>query len=369
MKSSLLFCLFFSPLFIFAQVKEGEEKVVITEVTPKSETELPDIDPEFPGGIDAMMNFMQENVRYPQSSIEMNEQGRVFLSFLVDIDGSISEVKVEKGISDSLNVEAIRVVKSMPKWKPALLADQPVKSTVRIPINFQLTDGEELEDVEEEEDEERKLYDAHWAGFDFGTLILMSDLLKIDFVANDYWKNNVARSAVFNFNFFDYKFPIIKQYLGLTTGLGWNLSTIGLNKNYDIFHTADTIFAVANVSQNYRANILNVQYITIPLLLEFATKKEQKKSFYFATGVIGGVRVFSNTRKTGRYTNGDRFDLNVRSKYNFAPFTLEATVRTGYGPIGLFATYNLNTLFKEGKTVAIYPFRTGITFNVDYGAK
>ncbi len=367
MKLNLLFCLFLSPMVMFAQVKENPEKAVVVEVPPLVEEELPDVDAEFPGGIDAMMNFMKENMRYPQYSIEMNEQGRVFLSFIVDKDGSISDIKVEKGISDSLNVEAIRVVKTMPKWKPALLAEQPVKSTVRIPINFQLTDGEELEDVEDEEDEERKLYDAHWAGFDFGTLVLMSDLFKTDFAANDYWKNDVVRSFNFNFNFFDYKFPIIKQYLGLTTGMGWNFSTIGLTKNYDIAHTSDTIFAVANLSQNYRANTLNVQYLTVPLLLEFATKKEQKKSFYFAAGVIGGVRVFSNTRQTGKFGNGDRFDLNVRSKFNFAPFTLEATVRTGFGPFGLFATYNLNTLFKEGKTVAVYPFRTGITFNVDYG--
>ena len=101
--------------------------------------------------------------------------------------------------------------------------------------------------------------------------------------------------------------------------------------------------------------------------MEFATKKEQKKSFYINAGLIGGVRIFSSTRQTGKFSNGDRFDIRVRSRYNFAPFTLEATVRAGYGPIGLFATYNLNTLFKEGKTVAVYPFRTGITINVDYG--
>jgi TonB family protein len=363
MKSYLLFCLFFSPIVIFSQVKESENKV---EIVPKLESELPDIEAEFPGGIEAMMNFINENVRYPQSSIEMGEQGRVFISFVVDTVGVISNIKVEKGISDSLNAEAIRVIQTMPKWKPAILADKPIKQMVRLPINFSLSNGEEIEDVEEEE-EERKLYDAHWAGFDIGTLVLMSDLFKTDFAANDYWKNNVARSAVFNFNFFDYKFPIIKQYLGLTTGLGWNFTTIGLTKNYDIAHTSDTIFAVVNTSQNYRANTLNVQYITIPLLFEFATKKEQKKSFYLSAGVIGGVRVFSNTRQTGKFGNGDRFDLNVRSKYNLAPFTLEATVRAGFGPVGLFATYNLNTLFKEGKTVAVYPFRTGITFNVDYG--
>lgn len=368
MKLNLLFLLLLSPAIMFSQVNENSEKVTVVAVSSEANEELPDIEAEFPGGIDAMMNYMTENIRYPQSSIEKDEQGRVFLSFTVEVDGSISNVKVEKGISDSLNFEAIRVVKSMPKWKPAILADKPVKSTVRIPINFKLTDGEELEEVEEEEEEEeRKLFDGHWAGFDLGALVLMSDIFKSDFASNDYWKNNVVRSAVFNFNFFDYKFPIFKQYLGLTTGLGWNITTIGLNKNYDIVHTADTIFAISNSTQSYRANSLNVQYLTVPLLLEFATKKEQKKSFYFAAGVIGGVRIFSNTRQTGKYANGDRFDLNVRSKYNLAPFTLEATVRTGFGPIGLFATYNLNTLFKDGKTVAVYPFRTGITLNVDYG--
>ena len=81
MKSSLLFCLFFYPLVVFSQGKEPESKVVVVEVPSEKEEELPDIEAEFPGGIDALMNFMQENVRYPQSSIEMNEQGRVFLSF------------------------------------------------------------------------------------------------------------------------------------------------------------------------------------------------------------------------------------------------------------------------------------------------
>ena len=364
MKLNLLFCMFFFPFFLFSQVKETETKV---EIVPESETELPDIEAEYPGGIESMMNYINKNVRYPQSSIEMSEQGRVFISFVVDTVGSISNIKVEKGISDSLNAEAIRVIESMPKWKPALLADKPINQTVRLPINFSLSNGEELADVVEEEDEERKLYDAHWAGFDLGTLVLMSDFFKTDFVANDYWKNDVVFSSVFNFNFFDYKFPIFKQYVGLTTGMGWNVSTIGLTKNYDLIHTADTIYASINTIPNYRTNSLSLQYLTIPLLLEFSTKKEQKNSFYLAAGVVGGVRLFSSTRKKGTYSNGDKYELIVRSKYNLAPFTFEATIRTGFGPFGLFATYNLNTLFKEGKTVAVYPFRTGITFNVDYG--
>jgi len=348
----------------FSQVNETQEKVRIVETPPSSEnsiSEIPDKDAEFPGGPGEMMKFISQSVVYPQDAIEMNEQGRVYISFIVEKDGSLTEIKVEKGVSATIDAEAIRVIELMPKWIPGELAGVPVRTKAMMPINFTLS-GDEVD-----EEENRKYFDAHWAGFDFGTLILMSDLFKTDFHNNDYWNNKIIRSATYNFNFFDVKFPIIKQYLGLTTGLGWNISTIGLSSNYDINHTADTLFATVNATQEYRVNNLNVQYITLPLLLEFATKQDQKKSFYLAAGVIGGVRVYSNTTKTGKYSNGDFFNLNVRSKYNFAPFSLEATVRSGYGPIGLFATYNLTTLFKEGKTVAVYPFRAGLSLNIDYG--
>jgi len=347
-----------------AQIYETIEKPLMVVAPAEPEiVEIPDKEAEFPGGSDKMMRYISENVRYPQSSIEFNEQGRVFLSFIIEKDGKITNVKVEKGVSDSIDAEALRLVNSMPWWTPGVLKGEPVRTKAMLPINFTLS-GTDYE--EEDEDAPRKFYDGHWAGFDLGVLVLMNDLFKSDFGSTDYWNNRVITSTVFNFNLFDYKLPIFKQYLGLTTGLGWNVTTIGLSNNYDIIHTADSVLAFANSFQNYRINNLNVQYITIPLLFEFATKKEQKNSFYFAAGVIGGVRIFSNTRKTGKYSNGDFFDITVRSKYNLAPFSLEATARTGYGPVGVFASYNITTLFKEEKTVAVYPFRAGISLNVDY---
>ena len=218
----------------------------------------------------------------------------------------------------------------------------------------------------DDEEKERKYYDGHWAGFDFGTLILMNDLFKTDFSSTPYWKNNVASSSTFSFNFVEFKVPIFKQYIGITTGLGWNISSVGLKNNYDLMHTDSSVYAVSNSSQSYKANTLNAHYLTAPLLLEFSTKMEQKKSFYFAAGVIGGVRIYSNTYQTGKFANGDHFRNYVRSKYNLAPFTLEATARLGYGAFGLFTSYNLTPLFQKDKTVSVYPFRAGFTVNIDY---
>ena len=135
-------------------VKENEKTPPFINITPPAPPpsveqkvepvaapipEFPDVEAGFPGGPAAMMKWINDNVKYPQTSIEMNEQGRVFLSFVVEKDGSITNVKVERGISIDLDKEAKRVVRKMPKWLPAKTDDgSVVRSSGRLPINFQL---------------------------------------------------------------------------------------------------------------------------------------------------------------------------------------------------------------------------------------
>lgn len=238
-------------------------------------------------------------------------------------------------------------------------------------LKAQITETKESSTVSKEEkddddDDKKPEYDAHWAGFDLGALILMNDAFSTDFGEHDYWKNNVARSSAFNFNILEYKIPIFKQYIGLTTGLGLNFKTIAFREDYVIAHTADSIYAAMDLTQSYRVNTLNASYITVPLLLDIATKKHQRNSFYIAAGVIGGIRLGSYTLRSGKYANGDRFQNTIRSKYNLAPFTLEATARIGYGAWGIYGTYQLNSLFKKGNTVAVMPISAGVTYNFSF---
>lgn len=111
-----------------------EEVIVIAPPV----VDFPDVEAQFPGGAVAMMKWINDNVKYPQTSIEMNEQGRVFLSFVVEADGSISNVKVERGISPDLDREAKRIIRSMPNWTPGESAGRVVRARCRLPINFQL---------------------------------------------------------------------------------------------------------------------------------------------------------------------------------------------------------------------------------------
>lgn len=112
-------------------------KSTLAKVEEKVE-DYPDEAAEYPGGAAAMMKWINDNISYPQTSIEMNEQGRVFIQFVVEKDGSITNVKVDRGVSIDLDREAKRLIQKMPKWVPGESAGSAVRSRCRLPINFQL---------------------------------------------------------------------------------------------------------------------------------------------------------------------------------------------------------------------------------------
>ncbi|GAB5416639.1 MAG: hypothetical protein Crog4KO_21270 [Crocinitomicaceae bacterium] len=95
-------------------------------------------DATFPGGQTGLMSYIQMNVQYPEEAIDYDEQGKVYLSFVVASEGTVHSVKVERGVSKSLDREAKRVVRSMPNWNPAYCNGRPVSTRCRLPIVFTL---------------------------------------------------------------------------------------------------------------------------------------------------------------------------------------------------------------------------------------
>jgi len=119
-------------------VKTGDDIINPIEDVKGEVFENVDIDAIYIGGYPEMMRYIQTNLNYPQDAIELNEQGKVFISFVVDTDGSISSVNIERGVSKSIDREAARIVRSFPNWVPGEINYQKVKSRVRLPINFVL---------------------------------------------------------------------------------------------------------------------------------------------------------------------------------------------------------------------------------------
>ena len=121
-----------------------QKKVVkSTKVTKKTGTtdkvyEVCEQMPIFPGGDAALMKYLSENVKYPALAIKAQEQGRVVVSFTVEKDGAISDVKVARSVTPSLDAEAVRVVKAMPKWTPGKQGGQLVRVRYNVPVSFKL---------------------------------------------------------------------------------------------------------------------------------------------------------------------------------------------------------------------------------------
>ena len=98
--------------------------------------------PSFPGGIGALMSWLGENVHYPKVAEKNGIQGRVVVSFVVERDGSVSNVIVERGVDPSLDKEAVRVTSAMPNWNPGKQNGKVVRVKYNLPITFKLGDPE-----------------------------------------------------------------------------------------------------------------------------------------------------------------------------------------------------------------------------------
>ena len=135
----------------YAQVNESDGAVlrykeVIADEKPSADNDkifdVVEQMPEFPGGQAALLKWIGGNVKYPAIAEENGIQGRVVCTFIVDRDGSITDVKVARSIDPSLDNEAVRVLSQMPKWKPGMMKGQPVRVKYTVPVTFKLAGGE-----------------------------------------------------------------------------------------------------------------------------------------------------------------------------------------------------------------------------------
>lgn len=112
-----------------AEEEEEAEEVIFTVVESM---------PDFPGGDAARIKYLNENIKYPQMARESGIQGRVFVTFVVEKDGNVTDVRVLRGIGGGCDEEAVRVIKNMPKWNPGKQRGKSVRVQFNMPILFKL---------------------------------------------------------------------------------------------------------------------------------------------------------------------------------------------------------------------------------------
>ena len=123
----MMLVLLFSFMTSTAQTKKNDMVFDVVEVMP-----------QYPGGQIAMMKYIMENIKYPKQAMKERIQGRVTVRFIVEKDGSISNVRPIHSVHTLLDKEAVRVVKSMPKWSPGKQHGKPVRVQLIVPIMFKL---------------------------------------------------------------------------------------------------------------------------------------------------------------------------------------------------------------------------------------
>jgi len=128
---------------------EATELTEIPEYTPIASTEEEEVaeaeiftvveeSPSFPGGDEARIRFLTDNIKYPQIARESSIQGTVYVTFVVEKNGNVTDVRILRGIGGGCDEEAVRVIKAMPRWNPGKQRGKPVRVQFNMPIKFTL---------------------------------------------------------------------------------------------------------------------------------------------------------------------------------------------------------------------------------------
>ncbi len=146
---ALFLMLFIAETIVFAQVDTTDAPLIFTPV---------DVDAEFPGGLEELIMFVCMNVEYPEQAHKANVEGTVYSSFCIDRDGSVSNITILKDIGYGCGDEVVKMLQSMPRWKPARVRGKNVRSEFSLPVAFTLTDDEGIEPKEKRCRTQAQLY-------------------------------------------------------------------------------------------------------------------------------------------------------------------------------------------------------------------
>ena len=117
----------------YAQSDKDNAAIVLTEKEK----------PKYPGGDAELKKYLSLNLHYPNPAMEQKIEGEVLISFIIDVEGGISDIKIIKGLGYGCDEEALRVVRAMPQWRPARRKGKAIKVAYRLPVVFELSSSQE----------------------------------------------------------------------------------------------------------------------------------------------------------------------------------------------------------------------------------
>lgn len=274
------------------------------------------------------------------------------LDVRLEKDGSSNEkdsVKIKLGKMNIVIIEDKEI-----EGKPKKYQERKIIIDKDIHIENQDNDSKQT-GIKKSENEDN----AYWVGLSYGVNgMLNSDGKFTTSDDADFLKFDYAKSYEIQFNVLEKRFPILKQYLGVSTGLGfkWNRFTLE-NNDIELNYNDTLLFSSANLN-SYKRSTLRSAYIQAPILFEFSTNKNQDKAWHLSLGVVGGLRIGSSWRtKTGNDVT------NIKGDFNFRPFTASALAMIGYNDVSLYLNYGLSDVFDKNAAPRTQVVSAGVFLN------
>ncbi len=202
----------------------------------------------------------------------------------------------------------------------------------------------------------------YWGGFFMGSSGYVNGSQSLTMSKPyDYMELDYSKSLNFQLNLVQQNIHLYKNYVNLVTGVGFSFNQYEFANKTKL--NADSSFTWGKVDSTntfgYRKNRFKTSYVTVPLLLDFNTNADQKKSFHISVGVVGGYLLGARTKQVLVKDNVEYKNIR-RDSYNLSAMKLDAYASIAYRKVTLYAEYGLTPMFKSGKGPELYPFSAGI---------
>lgn len=261
------------------------------------------------------------------------------------------------------------------------------EDTTKVRVGNHVIIVDEDGDVKINRSHDKPKFNGHWAGFDIGFNGYADKDFSMNFPGEyEYLDLRMEKSVIVNINFFEQNVALAKnQKWGLLTGLGLSLPNYKFDRQTMLNNDSSMLIGYIAEDISLRKTKLSMMYLSIPLMFEFQTNRHCKKnSFHISAGMIANARLMSWTKvyyneynkeftltryntETGMYepeftaVSPNESKIHNHDDWFLQPFKFDATVRIGWGIVNLWATYGVNTMFRDGKGPEVYPWTAGIT--------
>lgn len=229
-----------------------------------------------------------------------------------------------------------------------------------------LTDDDTAINIEDNREHKKhkpvRRMDGTWGGFELGLTNFINTDYKMELPADGQFMDlKVANSMEFNFNFAEKSLGIIKNYVGIVTGLGLQYQNYRFEDDFSLTKGENGIVP-SPVDVDLYKNRLSIWHLNLPLMMEFQIPVYgEGKRIKLAAGVIGGLRIGS--RQVQKFmVNDEKQKTKIRDDFYLRNFNYGFTARVGYGDVAIFANYYPQTLFENCMGPEIYPVTVGIHF-------